>query len=84
MKKYNFKGVYVHIYGFDIPLHDKKMYPLYAKCAELDVPVSMQVGHVLEHVAGVDGGDASLAQLHIAERLKMNPAELRLKNIIKP
>jgi predicted TIM-barrel fold metal-dependent hydrolase len=43
-----FKGVYVHIYGFDIPLHDPKMYPLYAKCVELDVPVSMQVGHVLE------------------------------------
>jgi predicted TIM-barrel fold metal-dependent hydrolase len=24
------------------------MYPLYAKCAELDIAVSMQVGHVLE------------------------------------
>ena len=24
------------------------MYPLYAKCVELDIPVSMQVGHVLE------------------------------------
>ena len=40
--------MYIHIYGFDIPLHDRKMYPLYAKCVELDVPVSMQVGHVLE------------------------------------
>jgi predicted TIM-barrel fold metal-dependent hydrolase len=46
--QYGFKGVYVHIYGFDLPLHDPKMYPLYAKCVELDVPVSMQVGHVLE------------------------------------
>jgi uncharacterized protein len=46
--RHGFKGVYVHIYGFDIPLHDRKMYPLYAKCVELDVPVSMQVGHVLE------------------------------------
>ena len=46
--KHNFKGVYVHIYGFDIQLNDAKMYPLYAKCVELDVPVSMQVGHVLE------------------------------------
>jgi predicted TIM-barrel fold metal-dependent hydrolase len=45
---YGFKGVYVHIYGFDIPLNDAKMYPLFAKCVELDVPVSMQVGHVLE------------------------------------
>jgi predicted TIM-barrel fold metal-dependent hydrolase len=46
--QYGFKGVYVHIYGFDIPLNDAKMYPLYAKCVELGVPVSMQVGHVLE------------------------------------
>jgi len=48
VREYGFKGVYVHIYGFDIPLHDPKMYPLYAKCVELDVPVSIQVGHVLE------------------------------------
>lgn len=48
VKEHGFKGVYVHIYGFDIPLHDPRMYPLYAKCVELDVPVSIQVGHVLE------------------------------------
>ncbi|MGI5876907.1 MAG: amidohydrolase family protein [Dethiobacteria bacterium] len=48
IREYGFKGVYVHIYGFDIPLNDPKMYPLYAKCMELDIPVSMQVGHVLE------------------------------------
>ncbi len=48
IQEHGFKGVYVHIYGFDIPLHDRKMYPLYAKCVELDVPVSLQVGHVLE------------------------------------
>ena len=48
VRSHGFKGVYVHIYGFDIPLNDAKMYPLYAKCVELGVPVSMQVGHVLE------------------------------------
>jgi predicted TIM-barrel fold metal-dependent hydrolase len=48
VNEYGFKGVYIHIYGFDIPLHDRKMYPLYAKCVELDIPVSIQVGHVLE------------------------------------
>jgi predicted TIM-barrel fold metal-dependent hydrolase len=48
VKEHGFRGVYVHIYGFDIPLHDARMYPLYAKCVELDVPVSLQVGHVLE------------------------------------
>jgi predicted TIM-barrel fold metal-dependent hydrolase len=48
VKEFEFKGVYVHIYGFDIPLHDAKMYPLYAKCDELKIPVSLQVGQVLE------------------------------------
>ena len=55
VKKYGFKGVYVHIYGFAIPLHDPKMYPLYAKCAELDIPVSMQVGNILEAMPSEHG-----------------------------
>jgi hypothetical protein len=53
--KHGFKGVYVHIFGFDIPLHDKKMYPLYAKCLELDVTVSVQAGHVLEAMPSEHG-----------------------------
>jgi predicted TIM-barrel fold metal-dependent hydrolase len=55
VKQYGFKGVYVHIYGFDIPLSDPKMYPLFAKCVELDIPVSMQVGHVLEAMPSEHG-----------------------------
>lgn len=55
VKEHGFKGVYVHIYGFDIPLHDRKMYPLYAKCVELDIPVSIQVGHVLEAMPSAGG-----------------------------
>ncbi|HEX9135392.1 MAG TPA: amidohydrolase family protein [Nitrospirota bacterium] len=55
VKEHGFKGVYVHIYGFDIPLNDAKMYPLYSKCVELNVPVQMQVGHVLEAMPS-DGG----------------------------
>lgn len=46
--KRNYKGVYIHIYGYDIPLDHKKMYPLYAKCEEMGIPVAMQTGHVLE------------------------------------
>ncbi|HSK31450.1 MAG TPA: hypothetical protein VLA17_15930, partial [Candidatus Limnocylindria bacterium] len=30
VKVHGFKGVYIHIYGFDMPLNDAKMYPLYA------------------------------------------------------
>jgi uncharacterized protein len=53
--EHGFKGVYVHIYGFDIHFDDAKMYPLYAKCVELDVPVSLQVGHVLEGMPSACG-----------------------------
>lgn len=55
VREHNFKGAFVHIFGFDIPLDDKKMYPLYAKCAELDVPVVMQVGYVLEGMPSEHG-----------------------------
>ncbi len=48
VKEHGFKGIYIQIYGFDITLHYSKMFPLYAKCVEMVIPVSMQVGHVLE------------------------------------
>ena len=63
VKEHGFKGAYVHIYGFDIPLSDRKMYPLYAKCLELDVPVSMQVGHVLESMPREHGRPIHLDQI---------------------
>ncbi len=48
VKQYGFKACYVHIFGFDIPLNDRKMYPLFQKCIELGIPLSMQTGYVLE------------------------------------
>jgi predicted TIM-barrel fold metal-dependent hydrolase len=48
IKEFGYKGVYIHIYGYDIPLDHRKLYPLYARCEELGVPVSAQVGYVLE------------------------------------
>ena len=48
IKEHGYKGVYLHIYGYDIPLDHRKMYPLYAKCEEMGIPVAMQTGHVLE------------------------------------
>jgi predicted TIM-barrel fold metal-dependent hydrolase len=50
VRELGFKGVYIHTYGFGIPLNDRLYYPLYAKCVELGVPVSMQVGHSAEHM----------------------------------
>ena len=40
-----FIGAHIDVYGFDVPLNDRRFYPFYAKCAELGVPVVMQVGH---------------------------------------
>ena len=50
VKEYGFKGCYIHPYGWGIPLNHRQFYPLYAKCEELGVPVSMQVGHSAEHM----------------------------------
>lgn len=50
-----YKGVYIHIYGYDIGLDSRKMYPLYAACEGMGVPVSMQVGHVLEAMPSEHG-----------------------------
>ena len=63
VKQHGFKGVYIHIYGFDIPLSDRKMYPLYAKCVDLDIPISMQVGHVLEAMPSEHGRPVNLDQI---------------------
>jgi predicted TIM-barrel fold metal-dependent hydrolase len=48
VKEYGFKGVYAHTLGWDIKADDRRMYPCYAKCAELGIAFSMQIGHSLE------------------------------------
>jgi predicted TIM-barrel fold metal-dependent hydrolase len=48
VKEYGFKFVYFHPITFGLPVNDKRCYPLYAKCNELKIPVSMQVGHSAE------------------------------------
>lgn len=50
VRVHGFRGVYIHSYGFGLPVNDRRFYPLYTKCAELGIPVSMQVGHSAEHM----------------------------------
>lgn len=40
-----FVGALMEPYGWDRPVNHRQFYPFYAKCAELGVPVVMQVGH---------------------------------------
>jgi uncharacterized protein len=63
VKVRGYKGVYVHIYGYDIGLDHRKMYPLYAKCDELGIPVAMQVGHVLEAMPSEHGRPIQLDRI---------------------
>jgi len=63
VREHQYKGVYIHIYGYDIGLDHRKMYPLYAKCEEMGVPVSMQVGHVLEAMPSEHGRPIQLDRI---------------------
>ncbi|MCE8006103.1 amidohydrolase family protein [Aestuariivita sp.] len=39
-----FKGVHVYPHWFGVPINDRTYWPIYAKCCELGVPISLQVG----------------------------------------
>ena len=40
---HNFKGVHIYPHWFGLPVNDKKYYPIYSKCVELDIPICMQI-----------------------------------------
>ncbi len=63
VKENGYVGVYIHIYGYDIGLDHRKMYPLYARCEEIGLPVSMQVGHVLEAMPSEHGRPMQLDRI---------------------
>jgi uncharacterized protein len=48
VRQLGFVGAHLHPYGFELPLDHRRFYPFYAKCAELEVPVVIQVGHSAE------------------------------------
>jgi predicted TIM-barrel fold metal-dependent hydrolase len=45
VKKLGFKGLRVVPWLWNLPPNDRRYYPLYAECVELDVPFCTQVGH---------------------------------------
>ena len=48
VKEYGFRYVWFHPLSFGLAPNDRRFYPLYAKCAELNVAVGFQVGHSAE------------------------------------
>jgi predicted TIM-barrel fold metal-dependent hydrolase len=45
VEDHGFVGALLEPYGWERPINHRQYYPFYAKCAELGVPVVMQVGH---------------------------------------
>ena len=45
VKGLGFKGLRIVQWLWDLPPTDRRYYPLYAECIELDIPVCLQVGH---------------------------------------
>jgi len=45
VREFNFGGLKIEPFIFHTPPNDKVYYPLYAKCCELEIPVTIQVGH---------------------------------------
>ena len=42
-----FVGAHLYPHWFGLPPNDRRYYPYYSKCCELDIPIMMQVGHNL-------------------------------------
>lgn len=50
VRERGFVGAHLHPYGYGLPVNHRRFYPFYAKCAELDVAVVMQIGHSAERM----------------------------------
>lgn len=72
VNQYGFIGAHLHTYGFGLPLNDRIYYPFYAKCAELDIPVVMQVGHSAESMPN------ELGRPLLVDTLALDFPELRI------
>ena len=57
-----------------VPINDKKFYPIYAKCVELDIPICVCAG--VPGPAGADGA-ARTVELHRRGVLVLPRAEVR-------
>jgi hypothetical protein len=51
IKELGFVGAHFYPHWFGLPPDDRRWYPFYTKCAELDVPIQLQVGHCLRYSA---------------------------------
>ena len=44
VKDYGFKAAHMYPHWFGVRINDRRMYPIFEKCAELDIPICFQTG----------------------------------------
>ncbi|MGC6328658.1 amidohydrolase family protein [Rhizorhabdus sp. FW153] len=79
VRDYGFVGAHWYPHWFSMPPNAPQIYPYYAKCCELDVPIMMQVGHNL--VYSKDRRLPSVAQPILLDQVAIDFPELTLIGI---
>jgi len=79
VKEYGFVGAHYYPHWFDIAPDHPYMFPIYAKCIELDIPIMMHVGHNLVYTR--DRRLPSCARPISFDRISILYPELRLIGI---
>jgi hypothetical protein len=73
VKEHGFRYVWFHPLSYGLPPNDRRFYPLYAKCAELGIPVGLQVGHSAEVLPSAGGQPMAVDDVAIEfPELKIN------------
>lgn len=73
VKEYGFRYVYFHSLSYGLAPNDKRYYPLYAKCSELNIAVGMQTGHSAEPMPSWCGQPMYLDEIAITfPKLRIN------------
>jgi predicted TIM-barrel fold metal-dependent hydrolase len=76
VKELGFVGAHYYPHWFDTPPDHPHMFPIYAKCIELDIPIMMQLGHSL--IYSKDIRLPSVGRPISVDRVAIHFPELRL------
>lgn len=79
VKEYGFVGAHWYPHWFSMPPDAPQIYPYYARCAELEIPIMMQVGHNL--VYSRERRLPSVARPILLDRVAIDFPELTLIGI---
>lgn len=73
VKELGFKGAHVALHWWGLPPNDKRLYPIYDACLELDVPVVLPLG-----MAPPRSGARSVAEPHLLDPVIGDFPQLRI------